>query len=104
MSAFDLTNAGFEFFGSVTIWLNVARIRKDRGHAGISLASIIFFLLWGFWNLIYYPTLDQWASFAAGCSITLANMVWIGHLIYFGKIKTNEEHNTNSLRKEIRSP
>lgn len=102
MSTYDLLNAGFEFFGSVTIWLNVRQIRKDKGHSGISLASIIFFLLWGFWNLIYYPSLGQWVSFGAGCSITLANIVWIAHLLYYGKIQ-NEEHNINTLGKKVRS-
>jgi hypothetical protein len=38
----------------------------------------------GFWNLFYYPHLDQWLSFAGGVLIVLANTVWIAMAVHYG--------------------
>lgn len=96
----DLINAVFELGGSITIWLHTRKIIQDRGHAGVSVWSVAFMILWGVWNLWYYPSLNQWLSFFAGCSICLANVVWLGFLIYYGKIHTNETLHNGELGKK----
>lgn len=49
-----------------------------------------FFTAWGFWNLHYYPSLEQWFSFYAGIVLVLGNLCWVGLVVtlkldaYFG--------------------
>jgi hypothetical protein len=59
------------------VWISVWRLYKDKMVRGFSAASMLFFTAWSFWNLYYYPFLDQWASFAGGISIGTANLAWI---------------------------
>lgn len=50
---------------------------------GAHWAPIIFFWAWGMWNLYYYPSLDQWWSFAGGLWIVFANGVWMCQILYY---------------------
>jgi hypothetical protein len=81
----DLVNGLFELLGSVLIWMNVRALLRDKGYAGVWLPAVTFFNAWGFWNMYYYPHLGQWLSFAGGCSITLANTVWVGLMFHYGR-------------------
>ncbi len=83
MSWQDFANGAFETMGAIAIFGHVARLWKDKRVAGVSLMSTIFFASWGFWNLYYYPHLEQWASFAGGVAIVLGNCVWIGGMFYY---------------------
>lgn len=96
----DIINAAFEFGGAIAVWSNVVKVLKDRGHAGISVWGTAFILGWGLWNTFYYPSLNQWFSFAAGCFICLANFAWLAALIYFGKIHSNEETQLPTLHSD----
>lgn len=82
----DFINGAFEFVGSLFTWVNVYRVYKDKGYAGIYLPACVFFTSWGAWNLFYYPHLNQWWSFAGGMSIFFANMVWIYLMRHYGRI------------------
>lgn len=73
----DAINGAFEFFGGALNWLNVRQILKDKQVKGVSLIPSSIFTTWGFWNLYYYPHLDQWASFIGGLIIVAANSAWI---------------------------
>ncbi len=81
----DLINASFELISGLLVWMNVRQVYKDKGYAGVWVPANVFFLLWGLWNLYYYPSLGQWFSFYGGLSIVAANSVWIGLMMYFGK-------------------
>lgn len=81
----DLINGLFEFLGSIMIWRNVVAIYHDKGYLGVHWAAISFFASWGYWNMYYYPYLGQWLSFAGGCSITLANTIWLILMLYYGR-------------------
>lgn len=72
----DLVNGVFELFGSVLIWMSIRKIMVDKCSRGVSVIHISFFSCWGFWNLFYYPHLDQWISFVGGISIVVANTIW----------------------------
>lgn len=74
----DAINGAFEVVGGVCIWLNVRRLAKDKRISGIDWRVTGFFWAWGIWNLFYYPSLDQWASFAGGMVICAGNFVWLG--------------------------
>jgi hypothetical protein len=73
----DTVNGLFELLGGIVLWQNVRRIRQDRKLAGVDWRVTGFFTGWGFWNLWYYPSLDQWLSFAGGLNIVAANFVWL---------------------------
>ena len=79
----DLINGMFEFTGSVAIWRNVAGLLKDKEVKGIRLSPMLFFSVWGFWNLYYYPHLGQFLSFAGGASIAIANVVYVALMAYY---------------------
>lgn len=79
----DVLNAIFEFGGGCLIWLSVRQLWLDKELKGVHWSPIIFFWAWGMWNLFYYPSLDQWWSFAGGLWIVLANGVWMCQIIYY---------------------
>lgn len=78
-------NGLFEFIGSVALWANVWKLHKDKQVHGVTWYATGFFMCWSYWNLFYYPSLDQWWSFAGGVSIVVANTVWLGQMLYHGK-------------------
>ena len=81
----DIINGLFEFLGSVVLWKNVLVLNRDKGYLGVHWTTTAFFSLWGYWNIYYYPHLDQWASFAGGLSIVTANTVWLVQMLYYGR-------------------
>jgi hypothetical protein len=76
MQAPDVINGVFELVGSVMCWLNVYKIIKDKRIEGVYWSVSGFFSVWGLWNLYYYPTLGQWASFAGGIFLAAGNITW----------------------------
>jgi hypothetical protein len=83
MSLADAVNGAFELLGGASIWANVVRIRRDKKIRGIDWRITGFFTTWGFWNLWYYPSLGQWASFSGGVVIVAANVVWLYYAIKY---------------------
>jgi len=79
----DLVNSLFEFSGGFFILLHCRRLFKDKQVKGVSIFATTFFTSWGYWNLFYYPHLDQWLSFIGGLFIVAANSVWVGMMIYY---------------------
>ena len=79
----DYVNGAFEILGAVAIFGHVRRVMKDKAVAGVSILSTCFFASWGFWNLYYYPSLGQWASFWGGVFIVAGNVCWIAGMIYY---------------------
>lgn len=85
----DMINGLFEFAGGGMI-LNHARVLyRDKMVRGVSKFSTAVFSSWGFWNLFYYPSLDQWWSFAGGCTIVIANCLWLALMFHY---KNKEAH------------
>lgn len=72
----DLINALFELGGATAVGLSVLRALKEREIVGVSGAHVVFFMMWGMWNLFYYPNLDQYLSFAAGVLLTIVNTAY----------------------------
>lgn len=79
----DLINGFFECFAGLFLIFNVMRVYKDKRLQGVSMISMAFFLSWGFWNLYYYPSLGQWASFWGGILVVAVNSVWVGMALYY---------------------
>ena len=85
MNLADVVNGLFEFGGSLVLWLNVRQIYRDKGYQGVTSLATLFFMAWGYWNLYYYPSLGQWASFFGGISIVAANTAWFGLMMRYGR-------------------
>ena len=79
----DLINAMFEMLGGAFICMSILKLAKEKKVRGIHWLHASFFTSWGWWNLYYYPYLDQWASFVGGAFLVLTNTVWLWQLIYY---------------------
>ena len=75
----------FEIGGGFFILNHCRVLYKDKELKGVSIISTVFFTAWGFWSIFYYPSLGQWLSFYGGIVITLANLLWVGMMIYYYK-------------------
>ena len=83
----DYINSLFEFGMAFVILLSVLKLREEKVVKGFHWANVAFPALWGIWNLFYYPSLDQWASFTGGVVIVTINIYYLS-LIY--KYKGNK--------------
>ena len=79
----DFFNGLFEVLGGVMVLNHCRAVLRDKAVAGVSILSTAFFSAWGFWNLFYYPHLDQWWSFAGGVVIVAANCLWVALLLKY---------------------
>lgn len=83
----DYFNAMFEFVSSMLLMINVVRLYRDKKLAGVSIIPTVFFILWGVWNLYYYPSLNQTWSFVGGIFVVVVNAVWLVLAIYYRRKK-----------------
>ena len=79
----DFLNGSFELAGGLFILLSVIKLYKDKKVRGISYVHVGYFTAWGYWNIYYYPYLNQWISFIGGLSVVLINTLWLGQIIYY---------------------
>lgn len=79
----DLINGLFETAGGFFIALSVIKLYNDKVVRGVSWMHVSFFSAWGFWNLFFYPHLDQWFSFWGGFILVAVNMGWLGQIVYY---------------------
>jgi hypothetical protein len=86
----DLINGAFEAIGGLLVLNHCRVLFRQKRVAGVSKLSIAIFDAWGFWNLFYYPHLDQWFSFAGGLVIVAANALWLAMMLHYSnKRKTS---------------
>lgn len=79
----DIINGTFEGLAGLMVLNHCRVLVNDRRVAGVSIASTIFFTLWGVWNLYYYPQLGQFWSLVGGVFVVLANVFYVALLIRF---------------------
>ena len=79
----DITNGGFEISGSIFVLFSVIKTLKEKSSKGVSWVTVAYFMSWGFWNLYYYPSLDQWVSFVGGIGVVTMNTIWVVALIIY---------------------
>ena len=83
MNTFDLINGSFEAVAALFTLNHCRVLLRDRAVAGVSIASMAFFTLWGVWNLWFYPHLGQTWSFAGGVLLVMANAIYVALLCRF---------------------
>lgn len=79
----DIINGSFEIVGAFLCWLNVRKLLIDKRVEGVYWPVQAFFASWGLWNLYYYPSLGQWASFWGGLMLFIGNTAWVFMAIYY---------------------
>lgn len=72
----DYINGLFEIVGAYFTWKNFFVLKKEKQIKGVYWPIFAFFASWGIWNLIYYPSLHQWASFAGAAFLCAGNVAW----------------------------
>lgn len=83
MTIADVINGSFEGLASIAVVQHCLQLSKDKQVKGVSIPAIVFFTSWGFWNMYYYPSLNQWASGACGVLVCLANCNYIRLLLKY---------------------
>ena len=86
----DKINGLFELMGGVFILLHCLRLYHDKKVRGVSFIATAYFVLWGYWNIYYYPHLEQWVSFAGGLTIVAMNTLWITMMLYYIRKEKHE--------------
>lgn len=79
----DFLNGSFELAGGLFILLSVLKLHKEKKVRGVSYIHVGYFTAWGYWNIYYYPYLNQWISFIGGLSVVVINTFWLGQIIYY---------------------
>lgn len=79
----DFTNGVFEMLGAVAVFVHCRQLYHDKLVRGVSWKATLFMVVWGYWNLYYYPHLDQWWSLGGAGLIALANTIWLVLMIYY---------------------
>lgn len=81
----DFVNGMFECLAGIMI-LNHSRVLyRDKQVRGVSKISTLFFSSWGFWNIFYYPSLEQMWSFYGGLVVVSSNCLWLGLMMYYSR-------------------
>ena len=83
MTIADTINGVYEMTGSIALAWNCVTTYRDKEIKGISLASMVFFTSWGYWNLYYYPSLHQWMSTLGAAMMVLFNTIWLFQAMYY---------------------
>jgi hypothetical protein len=83
----DITNGLFECIGGIMIWINVRQLAEDKEVKGVHWLPTFFFTSWGYWNLYYYPSLNQLFSFIGGLFIVSGNTAWVYLMMKYWKNK-----------------
>ncbi len=81
----DGINAAFELFGAFIMWMNVYQLYKDKIVRGIHYSTVMFMTSWGFWNVYYYPHLDQLLSGMAAGFLAFTNLCYLIMILYYRK-------------------
>lgn len=77
MPSHDLINAAFEGLAGLMVANHCRVLLRERCVRGVSLLAVLFFTLWGAWNLYYYPALGQSLSGTCAVLVTITNATYL---------------------------
>jgi len=87
----DLINGLYETGAGLFLALSCIKLYHDKEVKGWSLLTQLFFTTWSYWNLYYYPNLNQWISFFGGLVVVISNTVWTTMAFYYTKKNKKEK-------------
>lgn len=79
----DIFNGLFELISGFLLLQNCWLLYKAKEVRGVSIKSYVYFATWAFWNMYYYPSLNQWFSFCGGILVAGALTTWVTLAIYY---------------------
>jgi len=79
----DIINGMFELLATPFILFSLVKLYREKVVRGVSFVHVAFFAGWGIWNLYYYPSLGQWASFVGGIGVAVTNVTYALMLVYY---------------------
>jgi hypothetical protein len=79
----DMINGLFESCGGFFVLLGVLNLHRAKTVRGVSWIHVAFFSSWGYWNLYFYPHLNQWLSFSGGVFLVAVNTCWLAQIGYY---------------------
>ncbi len=85
MSLPDIINGSFETAAGFAVLHHCFKLYEHKQARGLSIPAVLFFTVWGLWNLFYYPHLDQFWSFVGGIFITIANIGYLVMLAHYSR-------------------
>lgn len=71
----DIINASFEAMAGLMVANHCRVLLRERTVRGVSLLAVLFFTIWGAWNLYYYPALGQ--SLSGACATASHGAGWL---------------------------
>jgi hypothetical protein len=86
----DTVNGSYEAIGGMFMLANCIKVHKDKEVKGISLVSSAFFCSWGCWNIVYYPSLNQWMSTIGAALLAFFNIIWLCQAFYYTRRNKRE--------------
>lgn len=79
----DIINGLFECGGGLFLLLDIYVMQRDKILQGVHWLPKIWFMLWGYYNIFYYPHLGQHLSFIGGLLIVTVNTCWLAMYGYY---------------------
>ncbi len=86
----DQINGCFEVVAGLLLTLNIIQLYHDKQVRGVHIVPMAFMVIWGFWNLYFYPYIGAPWSFLGGIIVVIVNITWVGQIIYYKRKKSNE--------------
>lgn len=84
----DIFNSLLEVLAGAFQFRNCWVLYEVKKVSGVDWRGVAFFAVWGFWNLFYYPHLNQWYSFVGQIFVFIANILWVTMaLVYERRLK-----------------
>ena len=81
----DIGNSFFQFFGGVFVLNHCRVLLKQKQVHGLSIVSIAFFAVWGYWNLFFFTSQHLWFSLVGDLLNVTGNTLYVVLLIKYRK-------------------
>ena len=79
----DIVNSIFFFATSFFVFMNVAKLLKDKEVKGVKLIPGVFFSISTLWGMYYYYQIGQMGGFLGITLLCMGNTCWIALAIYY---------------------
>lgn len=86
----DGVNGSFEMLSGFVLLLHCMKMYQDKKVHGVSTLACLYFVLWSYWNLYYYPHLNQWGSLLGAIWTCMVHTIWYSMIIYYIRREKHE--------------
>ena len=100
----DAVNGSFEALSGLMVLNHCRVLYAEKVVRGVSVASTFFFVVWGLWNVFYYPSLAQSMSFYGGLVVVASNALYVGMMLYYRSVESARAAQDNNLQRQEPRP